>query len=101
IFNLRSNDLRPAGWTSADAAGLPIFPAVIRYDELKAGQINHALRVTIRNSRKAYVHPATHFASTKTDPNLPRMGERLRLKADFDTTKFSPHMQTILKALKK
>jgi hypothetical protein len=101
IFNLRTNDLRPAGWTSADAAGLPIFPAVIRYDELKAGQINHALRVTIRNSQRAYVHPATHFASTKTDPNLPRMGERFRLKADYDISKFSPNVQTILKALKR
>jgi hypothetical protein len=101
IFDLKSNKLRPDGWTSADAAGLPIFPAVIRYDELQAGSINHALRVTVRNSRRAYVAPATHFASRKTDPSLPRMGERLRLKADFDISRFSPPVQTILKCLKK
>lgn len=101
IFDLRSNKLRPAGWTSADAAGLPIFPAVIRYDELKAGQINHALRVTIRNSQKAYVHPATHFASKKTDPSLPRMGERFRLREDVNISKFSREVQIILTALKK
>lgn len=101
IFNLNSNDLRPDGWTSTDAAGLPIYPAVIRYDELKAGKINHAMRVTVRNSRRAYVAPATHFASRKTDENLPRMGERLRLKADYDISGFSPEVQTILKGLKQ
>jgi hypothetical protein len=101
VFNLNQNKLRPDGWTSADAAGLPIFPAVIRYDELKAGMVNHAMRVTIRNSRNAYVYPATHFASNKTDPNLPRMGERLRLKADYDISRFSPEVQAILKGLKK
>jgi len=101
IFDLRSNRLRPDGWTSADAAGLPIFPAVIRYYELKSGMVNHAMRVTVRNTRRAYVHPATHFASSKTDPNLPRMGERLRLKADYDVRGFSPEVQAILKGLKK
>lgn len=101
IFDLRSNKLRPEGWTSADAAGLPIFPAIVRYDELKRGEIDHALRVTVRRSRKSYVYPATHHASRLTDKNLPRMGERLRLKADFDISKFSPEVQTILKALKK
>jgi hypothetical protein len=101
IFNLRSNELRPDGWTSADAAGLPIYPAVIRYDELKAGKINHAMRVTVRNTRRAYVAPATHFASRKTDENLPRMGERLRLKADYDVSRFSPEVQTILQGLKQ
>jgi hypothetical protein len=101
IFDLSSNKLRPEGWTSSDAAGLPVFPAVVRFDELERGEINHALRVTIRNSRRGYVHPATHFASRKTDPNLPRMGERLRLKADYDISGFSPPVQTILKALKK
>ena len=100
-FNLQSNDLRPDGWTSSDAAGLPIFPAIIRYDELQAGMVNHAMRVTVRNSRRAYVSPATHYASRKTDPNLPRMGERLRLKADYDISKFSPYVQAILKGLKK
>ena len=101
IFDLKSNDLRPDGWTSTDAAGLPIFPAIIRYDELDAGKITHAMRVTVKNSRRAYVAPATHFASNKTDPNLPRMGERLRLKADVDIRGFSPPVQTILKGLKQ
>jgi hypothetical protein len=101
IFDLKSNKLRPDGWTSADGAGLPIFPAVIRYDELKRGMVDHALRVTIRKTRKAYVYPATHFASRLTDENLPRMGERIRLKKDFDVSKFSPEVQAILKGLKK
>jgi hypothetical protein len=101
VFDLNSNKLRPDGWTSADAAGLAIFPAVIRYDELKDGEITHALRVTVRNTRRAYVAPATHFASQKTDENLPRMGERLRLKADYDIRGFTPPVQTILTALKK
>lgn len=100
-FDLKSNKLRPDGWTSADAAGLPIFPAVIRYDELKRGVIEHAMRVTVRRTRKAYVYPATHFASRLTDENLPRMGERIRLKKDFDTSKFSPEVKTILEGLKK
>jgi hypothetical protein len=101
IFDLTSNKLRPDGWTSSDAAGLPIFPAIVRHHELEAGVINHALRVTVRNTRRAYVAPATHFASSKTDPNLPRMGERLRLKADFDISGFSKPVRTILTALKK
>ncbi|MGI8982448.1 MAG: hypothetical protein ACR2FY_24715 [Pirellulaceae bacterium] len=101
IFDLKSNKLRPAGWTSTDAAGLPIFPAIIRYDELQKGMVNHAMRVTIKNSRRAYVSPATHFASRKTDENLPRMGERLRLKADYDIRGFSKEVQAILKGLKK
>ncbi len=101
IFDLTSNKLRPEGWTSADAAGLPIFPAIVRYDELARGQIDHALRVTVRRTQRAYVHPATHFASRLTDANLPRMGERLRLKADFNISNLSPQVQTICKALKK
>jgi len=101
IFDLKSNNLRPDGWTSADAAGLPIFPAVVRYDELQRGVISHALRVTVRRTRRAYIAPATHHASKLTDENLPRMGERIRLKQDFDVTGFSPPVQTILKALKK
>ena len=100
IFDLKTNKLRPDGWTSADAAGLPIFPAIVRYDELKRGVINHALRVTVRQSRRDYVAPATHFASNSDDPNLPRMGERLRLKQDFDITGFAPEVRTILTALK-
>ena len=99
-FDLKTNKLRPDGWTSADAAGLPIFPATVRYDELKRGIIEHALRVTVRRTRRAYVPPATHFASKLTDENLPRMGERLRLRRDFDITGFSPEVQTILKGLK-
>jgi hypothetical protein len=100
-FDLKSNKLRPDGWTSSDAAGLPIFPAVVRYDELKRGAVEHAMRVTVAKSRRSYVHPATHFASQLTDENLPRMGERIRLKKDFDTSKFSPEVQAILKGLKK
>lgn len=100
VFDLSSNKLRPDGWTSADAAGLPIFPAVIRYDELKRGVIDHALRVTVRKSQRAYVYPATHFASKLTDKDLPRMGDRLRLRKDFDTSKFSAEVKVILEALK-
>lgn len=101
VFDLKTNKLRPTGWTSADAAGLPIFPAVVRYDELKRGQINHALRVTVRKTRKDFVPPATHYASKLTDENLPRMGERLRLRQDLDISGFSPEVRTILTALKR
>ncbi|MEI6084463.1 MAG: hypothetical protein WCS70_09200 [Verrucomicrobiota bacterium] len=100
-FDLTTNKLRPTGWTSADAAGLPIFPAIVRYDDLVRGIVNHAMRFTVRRTRRAFVAPATHFASRLTDPNLPRMGERLRLKADFDISGFSPAVQAILKGLKK
>ncbi len=100
-FDLKSNKLRPDGWTSTDAAGLPIFPSIIRYDELKRGIVDHAMRVTVAKTRRAYVYPATHFASRLTDENLPRMGERLRLRRDFDVTRFSPEVQAILKGLKK
>lgn len=101
VFDLASNKLRSDGWTSSDAAGLPIFPSIVRYDELKRGKIEHALRVTFKNTRRAYVYPATHFASQKKDENLPRMGERLRLRKDFDTSKFSHEVRVILEALKK
>lgn len=101
VFDLTSNKLRPDGWTSSDAAGLPIFPAIIRFDEVEAGMVKHAMRFTVRNTRRSYVYPATHFASHKTDPNLPRMGERFRLRADFDVSTYSPHIQAILKGLKK
>jgi hypothetical protein len=100
-FDLKSNRLRPDGWTSADAAGLPIFPAVVRYDELRRGKVEHAMRVTVRRTRRAYVYPATHFASRLTDKHLPRMGERLRLRKDFDTRRFSPEARTILEGLKR
>ncbi len=101
VFDLKTNKLRPDGWTSADAAGLPIFPAVVRFDEIQRGAVEHAMRVTVRRSRRAYVHPATHYASRLTDENLPRMGERLRLRADFDISGFSPPVQAILKGLKR
>ena len=101
VFDLKTNKLRPATWTSADAAGLPIFPAVVRYDELQRGRINHALRVTIPRTRRAYVYPARHFASQNNDPNLPRMGERIRLRRDYETSGFSPEVRTILEGLKR
>jgi len=101
IFDLKTNKLRPKGWTSADAAGLPIFPAIVRYDELKRGRIDHALRVTIRRTRRAFIPPATHYASRHTNKNYPKMGERFRLRANFDVSKFSPNVRTILKALKR
>jgi hypothetical protein len=101
VFDLKSNRVRPATWTSADAAGLPIFPAVVRYDELQRGRINHALRVTIRRTRRAFVYPARHFASQNDDPNLPRMGERIRLRRDYETSGFSPEVGTILEGLKR
>lgn len=100
IFDLASNRLRPEGWTSTDAAGLPIFPAIVRHDELKRGAIRHALRVTVSMTRRAYVFPARHYASQSKDPALPRMGERLRLKRGFDTSRFSPEARVILEALK-
>jgi hypothetical protein len=101
VFDLKTNQLRPDGWTSADAAGLPIFPAVVRHDELQRGMVEHALRVTVTKTRREYVYPARHYASRWTEKNLPRMGERLRLKQDFDVSRFSPSVQAILKGLKK
>jgi hypothetical protein len=101
IWDLASNDLRPDGWTSADAAGLPIFPGLVRYDEVVGqGEITHAIRFTVSRSRRAYVHPARHYASNNTDPALPPMGMRVRLKADFDISEFSANNQVILRALK-
>ena len=102
VFGLNSNALRPEGWTSADAAGLPIFPGLVRYDEVfEQREIKHALRFTVQRSRRAYVSPARHYASGNTDPNLPPMGLRVRLKASVDISKFSPAIQVILSALKK
>ena len=102
IFDLNSNKQRPAGWTSADAAGLPVFPGLARYDEVVEQQaITHALRFTIVHSRHAYVPPARHFASRSTDPNLPPMGMRVRLKASYDLSRFPPSAKVILTALKK
>jgi hypothetical protein len=101
IWNLGSNALRPAGWTSADAAGLPILPGLARYDEVTAGSIDHALRFTAQHTRRAYVYPARHYASSLTDPDLPPMGLRLRLKAGFDTSGFPPQARVVLEALKR
>ena len=101
IFDLNSNALRPDGWTSADAAGLPILPGLARYDEVVAGEIRHALRFTVKRSQRAYVHPATHYASSLTDTNLPPMGLRLRLKASFDTSSYTGQSRVILEALKR
>lgn len=102
VFDLNSNALRPAGWTSADAAGLPIFPGLVRYDEVvELREIRHALRFTCPATRRAYVHPARHFASSRTDPDLPPMGMRVRLKASFDTSGFSPSVRVILEAMKR
>ena len=101
IFNLLSNALRPATWTSTDAAGLPIFPGLMRYDEIAAGEIRHAVRFTVPQTQKAYIWPARHYASSLTDPKYPPMGLRVRLKASFDISGFSATNQIILKALKK
>lgn len=102
IFDLKSNAMRPDGWTSADAAGLPIFPGLVRYDEVfEQREIKHALRFTVKKSRTAYVFPARHYASTDSDANLPPMGMRVRLKASFDISSYSPANQVILRALKK
>jgi hypothetical protein len=102
VFDLNSNAVRPEGWTSADAAGLPIFPGLVRYDEVfEQREIKHALRFTVGRSRRGYVFPARHFASGDPDPNLPPMGMRVRLKASFDVSSYSPANQVILKALKK
>lgn len=102
IFDLTSNALRPEGWTSADAAGLPIFPGLVRYDEVvEKGVIPHALRFTVVNSQRGYIHPATHYASDKTDPNLPPMGLRVRMKAGYNCSNFSAEVQVICTALKK
>jgi hypothetical protein len=101
IFDLKSDNLRPAGWTSVDAAGLPIFPGLVRYDEVASGEIRHALRFTAPQTRKAYVWPARHYASSLTATNYPPMGQRFRLKAGFDISAFSPQTQVILTALKR
>jgi hypothetical protein len=101
IWSLRSNRLRPAGWTSADAAGLPILPGLARYDEVARGAIRHALRFTAPRTRRAYVWPARHFASDSTDPRLPPMGLRLRLKASFDVRSFPRQARIVLVALKR
>jgi hypothetical protein len=102
IFDLNTGTQRPAGWTSADAAGLPIFPGLVRYDEVVEQQeIRHALRFTCPTTRRAYVSPARHFASSRTDPNLPPMGMRVRLRADFDVSSYPADVRVILNAMKR
>jgi hypothetical protein len=101
IWNLKSNALRPKGWTSADAAGLPILPGLVRYDEVAAGVIRHALRFTADVTRRAYIYPARHFASDSNSSSLPPMGLRVRLKASFDISSFGPQSRVLLKALKR
>ena len=99
-FDLKTGGLRPERWTSSDAAGLPIFPAVARYDECERGKVEHAMRFTVRRSRRGYVLPATHWASPHFDKSYPRMGERFRLRHDFDTSAFPKHARAILEGLK-
>jgi len=101
IWNLRSNRLRPATWTSADAAGLPILPGLARYDEVRRGSIDHALRFTVPDTRKAFIYPARHSASDSSDPSLPAMGQRFRLKASFDISGFPRQARIVLQALKR
>ena len=100
-WNLRKTKLRPAGWTSADAAGLPILPLLARYQEVRKGRITHALRMTVSQSRRAFVFPARHFASSDTDPALPRMGERLRLKAGVDISGLPRQARVVARAFKE
>jgi len=101
IWDLASNALRPRGWTSADAAGLPILPGLARHDEVAAGSIDHALRFTVSRSRRAYIYPARHFASSRTSKSLPPMGLRLRLRRDYFIGSFPPQAQIVLRALKR
>jgi hypothetical protein len=101
IWSLSSNRLRPGGWTSADAAGLPIFPGLARYDEVARGTIDHALRFTVERTRRAYIAPARHYASNLTDADLPPMGLRVRLKASFDVSGFPKQARVVLTALKR
>ena len=101
IFDLSSDKLRPDGWTSSDAAGLPVFPGLVRYDEVADGEIRHAIRFTVERTQRAYIHPARHFASRHTNPTLPPMGLRVRLRADYDISNFPRSAKVVLTALKK
>jgi hypothetical protein len=101
IFDLSTNRVRPDGWTSADAAGLPIFPGLVRYDEVAAGAIRHALRFTVEKTQRGYIFPARHFASRSSDRSLPPMGLRVRLRKDYDISSFPKKVQVILTALKQ
>ena len=101
IWNLDSNALRPAGWTSADAAGLPILPGLVRYDEVQSGAITHAIRMTAEATDTSYLWPARHEAGTSSNPNLPPMGARFRLKADYNISGYSPQAQVVLRAMQQ
>ena len=101
VWDLLSNEQRPYGWTSADAAGLPIFPGLVRYDEVAAGHINHAIRFTVQHSSAGFTPPASHYASNSSDPHAPPMGMRIRLKSSFNVSGFSAANQVILNAMKK
>jgi hypothetical protein len=102
IWDLRKNQVRPAGWTSADAAGLPILPGLVRYDEVIGKKsLEHAVRFTLAKTRRAYVPPASHWASDDDSADLPPMGMRVRLKAGYDISSFAPEVRVILTALKK
>jgi hypothetical protein len=101
IFNLNSNELRPEGWTSADAAGLPIFPGLVKFEEVQAGEINHMIRFTAPKTQRKYLWPARHYASTITNENYPPMGIVMRLKSSFNTDKLGPQAKVIANALKK
>src|SRR5918995_2507133 len=100
-WDLRSNKLRPDGWTSADGAGLPILPGLARYDEVRRGKIDHAIRISVPATRKGWIYPARHDVSDNTDPRLPQMGMRLRLKKSFDVKRFPPQSRVVLKAMKR
>jgi hypothetical protein len=99
VWDLLGNEQRPYTWTSADAAGLPIFPGLVRYDEVAAGKIQHAFRFTLPKTRAAFTPPASHWAANSSDPTAPPMGMRLRLKSSYDISGFSAQMQVILKAM--
>jgi hypothetical protein len=101
IFDLTSNKMRPLGWTSTDAAGLSVFAATVRYPDIEAGIVSHVVRVTARRTKREYVYPATHFASKLENADLPRMGERFRLKETVDISSFSPHAKAIARGMKK
>ncbi|MCC6457000.1 MAG: hypothetical protein IT328_18735 [Caldilineaceae bacterium] len=101
VYDLASHALRPAGWTSADAAGLPILPGLVRYDEVAAGEIRHAIRMTAPETQMAYIWPARHYASEITDPGYPPMGQRFRLRSDFPLEGYAPQVQVILRAMKR
>jgi hypothetical protein len=100
-YDLTSNELRPDGWTSADAAGLPIFPGLVTYDEVASGHIDHAIRFTADETRNTYVWPARHFASSLTGSQYPPMGQRFRLRAHYDISEYPAELQVILTAMKE